>query len=211
MCLIIANPECKPIPDEHIINAFSTNSHGFGIMCSSAKRLFMFKGMHGLEQIKYLFAKVTASGVPYVAHFRMATHGLRNKDNCHPFEVDPVAFGGIGMVHNGTLSGSEWRAPTKSDTALLVDRIRDHVEGGDFNHSDLFEKQAPVVMDRYRSSIGGDKLVFMGGDGRINIVNEQNGHWINGVWYSNTYSIASYSDWGSWGDDEDWATKYMLR
>ena len=214
MCLIIANPECKSVPAEHISRAFSTNHDGFGVMWYSEEErcLKSMRGMFPLESIKHIFAGLEKRQVPYVAHFRFATHGTKNQDNCHPFMVGDY-LGGVGMVHNGTLTGSEWRDSKRSDTAILVDKIRGHIASGDFSPFDLFEKQAPHVLSRYGSSIGSDKLVFMSGLGHINIVNEQNGDWLDGIWYSNTYSIGSSSFW-NWEDSEDdWEryTQWMSR
>lgn len=203
MCLIIANPKCKPVPVEHIENAFSTNSHGFGMMWHNPVRgLRIQRGMFNLAHIKNMFATLESMNVPYVAHFRFATHGTRNTDNCHPFVVGDY-LGGVGMVHNGTLTGSEWRDSQRSDTALLVEKIKGHIAEGEFGPKALFDKQAPQIVDRYGKSIGSDKLVFMNGLGDINIVNEGNGTWLDDRWYSNTYSITSWSSWGSWGDDDD--------
>jgi branched-subunit amino acid aminotransferase/4-amino-4-deoxychorismate lyase len=48
-------------------------------------------------------------------------------------------------------------------------------------------KRVEVLID-----IGLSKLVFMNGDGRIQILNEQMGHWSDdGVWYSN-HSYTNY-------------------
>lgn len=210
MCLIIANPGCKPVPEKHITSAHFTNDDGFGIMWAENDQLKIIRGMFNIETIKVLFARAERKGLPYVAHFRMATHGTKDGNNCHPFRVSED-FGGIGMVHNGVLSGSEWRTTGKSDTALLVDRLSKHIADSEISPWDLFEKQTPPVLERYGSSIGSDKLVFMCGSGAINIVNEKYGDWLEEVWYSNTYSI---QDWGSsygWGDDDDEAAarRYM--
>lgn len=219
MCLIIANPQCAPVPKDHIVNAFATNHDGFGIMWADPKsgHLKVIRGMFGVELIESLFARMTKNSTPYVAHFRFATHGTKNSDNCHPFAVSGQALGGIGMVHNGTLSGGEWRAPKKSDTALLADMISEDLRSSKYEPEHLFEIEAPPVVSRYGRSIGSDKLVFMNGLGEINIVNSKNGTWKEQVWYSNTYSImrSAYSFGGmggmggyDWGDDEEALAEY---
>jgi hypothetical protein len=108
------------------------------------------------------------------------------------------------MVHNGTLTGKEWEAEHKSDTAMLVDRLKKHLDRKEFRAKDLFEKDIPEVHNRYTKAIGSDKLVFMNGREQINIYNEDNGIWIDDVWYSNLYSLATprfrYTSWkrGEW-------------
>lgn len=203
MCLIIANPTCANVPNEYIINAFSQNSDGFGVMYSKYGVLRVKRGLFTIANVLQIFAELEAEQVPYVAHFRYATHGTMNSANCHPF---PIAnnLGGIAMVHNGTLTGKEWYSSTRSDTALLANKISKHIERKHIKPRDLFEQDVPFVADKYGESIGTDKLVFMNGKGEINIYNENNGLWMDDVWYSNLYSLCStrvrYGSWsrGTW-------------
>lgn len=191
MCLIIANTTGSIVPDEHIEAAFSNNKDGFGIMYAKDGILRVQRGLFDLPNILRIFKKFNDAKMPYVAHFRYATHGTTNARNCHPFPVS-MKQGGVAMVHNGTLAGNEWRSSHKSDTALLVDRISSHIENYDFDVSELFAKHIPEVETRYGSSIGSDKLVFMNGRGTINIYNESKGIWLGDegdVWYSNLYSL----------------------
>ncbi len=198
MCLIIANPTCAQVPTEYILNAYSQNSDGFGIMFPKNGNLMVKRGMFTVGHILNIFDALHASGQPYVAHFRYATHGTTNGRNCHPFPIN-THLGGVAMVHNGTLLGSEWRSPTKSDTALLAGHIQKHIEHKTFRTKDLFEKDVPVVHDRYGKALGSDKLVFMNGKGEMNIYNEENGLWVDDVWFSNLYSICTpkvrYNSW----------------
>lgn len=179
--------------------------------------LKVIRGMFSVELIESLFQRMTRNKTPYVAHFRFATHGTKGSDNCHPFAVANEPLGGIGMVHNGTLSGPEWRSHRKSDTALLADMIATDLITGKYDPEHLFDTEAPPVVDLYGRAIGSDKLVFMNGLGEINIVNGKYGTWKDQVWYSNTYSIMrsySYGGMGSmmgsgfdWTEDEEaeWA------
>lgn len=188
MCLIIANPTAESIPTEIILNAYSNNSDGFGIMWAKNGFLRVRKGMMNVSQIVNVFNMFHESKQPYVAHFRYATHGTMNAQNCHPFPIS-TRKGGIAMMHNGTLSGKEWVRATKSDTALLAERVSNHIEDGIYDASELFEEEIPVLASRFKEAIGNDKLVFMNGAGDINIYNENNGFWIDGIWVSNLYSL----------------------
>lgn len=192
MCLIIANPSGLHVPDAYIDNAYSTNHDGFGIMWAKDNELKLKRGLFPRSQIHDILEEFHAYETPYVAHFRFATHGKTTTNNCHPFPiVDDL--GGIAMVHNGTLSGNEWRDSIRSDTSLLADKIKRHVLHGEFSSVDLFDLEIPVIRERYQASVGTDKLVFMNGLGDVNILNEKYGHWLDGVWYSNQYSIKSIS------------------
>lgn len=198
MCLIIANPKCSQVPAEYVINAFSQNSDGFGVMFPKNGNLMVKRGMFTVGHILSIFDALHEAGQPYVAHFRYATHGTTNSRNCHPFPIN-THRGGVAMVHNGTLLGNEWRSPNKSDTALLAGRIQRHIEQRDFQTKDLFEKDAPEIHSRYGKALGTDKLVFMNGKGEMNIYNEENGLWVDDVWYSNLYSLCTpkvrYTSW----------------
>lgn len=218
MCLIIANPKCNTIPDDHIERAFRTNHDGFGVMYADENQtLKTIRGMFTLDNVKTIFRGLEKANIPYVAHFRFATHGTKNRDNCHPFHINNDA-GGVAMVHNGTLMGSHWRSNSRSDTAILTGLISQHIADGEFATDSLFEREAPEILSRYGRDIGSDKLVFMNGKGDINIVNEKQGSWLDDCWYSNMYSIGNYtfSEFSDWYDDDEtasstWISEWMKR
>lgn len=198
MCLIISNPECRKIPVDHIANAYRTNHDGFGVMWAMNGKLRLIKGMnhdrYPLPRLIQLFEQLEETGAPYVAHFRYATHGTKNVSNAHPFWIHQHDLGGIAMVHNGTLSGGRWRQAARSDTSLLAEELSSSIRFGNLGTNDLFgSREATMVAKYYERDLGGDKLVFMNGEGQISYVNERNGSWIDGVWYSNTYSIGRFS------------------
>ncbi len=209
MCLIIANPTGKLVPENHITNAYRINDDGFGIMYANGKgKLKIIRGMFELKTVQSIFGSFHNQEIPYVAHFRMGTHGTKDESNCHPFYVSEE-HGGVGLVHNGVLSGQDFNTQRNgmSDTAIFVEKLKGHIENNDFESAHLFEDKIPVVASLYGTNLGSDKLVFMAGNGYINIYNETNGDWLDNVWYSNTYSIGSYGqynlrgyDFSAWGD-----------
>lgn len=189
MCLIIANLNATTIPAEHISNAYGNNPHGFGVMWAENRKLKILRGMYSLNTVHAVIRSIEARNLPFVAHFRYATHGTKNAENCHPFFVADE-FGGIGMVHNGTLLGPEWKTENASDTNILSRVIGKHLVKGDFTADDLFSETDTVIGIPYGKALGSDKLVFMSGEGDVSIYNEKNGHMIEGRWYSNTYSLS---------------------
>jgi hypothetical protein len=211
MCLIIANTTGERVPTEYIINAYSQNSDGFGIMYSKLGLLRVKRGLFTIANILDIFEGLADAQIPYVAHFRYATHGTMNSANCHPFPIS-TKQGGIAMAHNGTLLGTEWVSSKRSDTAILAGKITRHLEKKHIAPTNLFEKDIPFIEEHYGKAVGYDKLVFMNGKGEINIFNEDCGLWMEGVWYSNLYSLCStkdrYSSWlrGAW-TSADTATK----
>lgn len=195
MCLIIANIDGRPIPEEFIKSAFRGNDDGFGVMWATEKGvLHIVRNVYkSHEPIVSIIGSLTKRNLPYVAHFRMATHGPVVKDNCHPFRVSDF-HGGIGMVHNGCFGGHEfYNSPGKSDTAVMADKIAENLKNGHFSTRDLFTSEAPEFTKRYHSSFGWSRIAFMNGDGDINILNESDGSWINGVWYSNEYAVGTHN------------------
>ncbi len=214
MCLIIANPNCEHVPASYIVNAYDTNPHGFGVMYAKNGILKIKRGIMPVSMVNRIFEELEETDTPYVAHFRMATHGTLNASNCHPFAVSG-RLNGIGMVHNGVLSGKEWNDEHKSDTALFVNRIQTHLMTGDFEAEDLFKPDVEILSP-YHASIGSDKLVFMNGNGEISFYNEWNGAWMEGIWYSNTYSLEpDYADYislegGRWMPRKVTATKPLI-
>lgn len=191
MCLIIANIDGRPIPDEFIKSAFRSNDDGFGVMWANPQgELKIIRNVYKEpEKIISVLGFLSGRKLPYVAHFRMATHGPVIKENCHPFRVSDT-HGGIGMVHNGCFSGNDFYSHySKSDTAVMADKIAEHLANGHFSTRDLFTEESPEFTKRYYSAFGWSRIVFMNGDGDINILNETSGAWINGVWYSNEYAV----------------------
>jgi len=205
MCLIIANPAGNFVPTDFILNAYSTNSDGFGVMFAKNNLLRIKRGLFSISHIVDIFDELNKAKKPYVAHFRYATHGTTNGQNCHPFPISGK-LGGVAMVHNGTLAGVEWRRKDKSDTAILADRIEAHIGRSDFGARDLFKTEVPEIRQRYTKAIGTDKLVFMNGKEEINIYNEGQGIWLEGVWYSNLYSLLPDNvSVGSWVRGKGWS------
>ncbi len=204
MCLIISNPNCLPVPREHIASAYMQNSDGFGLMWAIDGKLKTYKGRMNLQKINSLFDQIAEVKVPYVAHFRYATHGTKNDLNCHPFRLGTQDFGGMAMMHNGTLSGSKWRNASRSDTSLLAEEITEYMDLKLLYPEDV-SFNTDKIQSLYNEDLGSDKLVFMNGDGDISYVNEKYGHWKDGLWYSNLYSIGHFtaSELGEW-DFENW-------
>ncbi len=191
MCLIIANLDGREVPEAYVHRAFSQNHDGFGIMYVKDGLLKIRRGMFSSPQIVELLAKASEQALPYVAHFRYGTQGTKNTTNCHPFSISE-AFKGIAMMHNGVFSDSRLTRAVngKSDTHLMADWIQEAILANKMHPSELFSPQVQFLRDHFKNDLATyNKVVFMNGHGQINIVNEGLGYWVNGVWYSNTYSI----------------------
>lgn len=169
-------------------NAFAHNSDGFGIMTVQDGRIVQAKTMGGLAAIWNLFKSF--DGHDRIVHFRFATSGTKNLANCHPFSVlkkDEGAPFDLAMVHNGVISNFTEVKSQHSDTANFVSQFLTPLLSfaPDAIFDDLGKKAVANIID-------GGRLIFLAGDGRVSIINEDSGSWKDGIWYSNEYSLRGW-------------------
>lgn len=186
MCLIISGKASQ-------IRATLLNTHGMlgDIYSSNSDGIGMMYGtVSGLKVVKHL-PKSLADAVAFIKripndernlaiHFRYTTHGDTDLLNCHPYDVIP---GFVSMMHNGVLHTGNHADKSKSDTWHF---IKDYLASA--------VRQAPglVFDDGFLSMIGefinNNRFVFMDGEGRMSIVNKDQGIEHDGLWFSNTYA-----------------------
>lgn len=182
MCLIIASREGK-IPTCGVIEqGWKDNSDGWGLMQSDGSNIIVNKGMR-FDDLKPLLEQV--NGNPYVLHYRWATHGNKNIDNCHPFRVTKNLY----MAHNGVI-GIECSNKLMSDTWHFAKKLR---EIG-VDHDDIKDEGVIAMIEDHIGK--SNKLAFLDHKGAITFANENSGTWQDGVWFSNANSFYSNSDWG---------------
>jgi len=126
--------------------------------------------------------------------------------NCHPFKVTED----LVMIHNGVLDIATTSKPRRSDTWHYVDGVLAPMAQRD---PDFFMRPEIVFMGG--QAIDGSKFCFLRADGAYGIWNESDGHWVNGVWYSNysykptsKYGYYSYGA-GSWEKQPDGTHRYL--
>ena len=176
MCLAIYKP-AKTKPDRDAYKSgFYSNDHGAGFAAAVDGGIVVGKGF-------FKFDKFWAAFEPYadhaaLVHFRFATHGKRNEDNCHPFMVAD----NLAMIHNGVLNIDTSDDDTRSDTWHYVEKVLRPLHG---LTSEFYRD--PAVAYLGSCAIKGSKFVFLRADGDFAIWNEDDGIWEkDGHWYSNS-------------------------
>jgi hypothetical protein len=204
MCLIVVQPKgVAGMPEDEFRDAWRGNHDGAGLMFVRNGKLEFWKPFWKLRHFwkAYEDAQELATG-HVVLHFRLATGGKLDELNTHPHIL---LDGEVGMAHNGILDA--YTDPNRSDTVIWAQEV--------------FSKVPPdaLLSERMRQEfepqIGWNKIVFLGQEDRLQIWNEDMGHWVEGRWYSNSSvllpwleprtSYAGRSKWSqvAWWNDYD--------
>lgn len=117
MCIIASKPAGVDMPKENYIsNMFNNNSDGAGLMYAVGGKVHIEKGFMTLrdfnEKLEQLDREYCLKKLPLVMHFRVATHGEVNAENCHPFPITEseamlkkrMCVTNIGVAHNGIIN-----------------------------------------------------------------------------------------------------------
>jgi hypothetical protein len=117
MCIIACKPKGVEMPSDELIETMWTNnSDGAGIMWTENKMVNIEKGFMKLEELKEqlnkLKSRIDLKDISLIMHFRIATHGGVNQQNCHPFPIienvealQKLSFRtNLGVAHNGIIN-----------------------------------------------------------------------------------------------------------
>ena len=176
MCIVIVKTDRTDIPKEQLKESFDNNRDGSGYLFAMNGNLTIKKGFFVFNDFydNYSSDMERFNNPISIIHFRITTHGLTNKLNCHPFLVNDE----IGFAHNGMIDFVDDHKK-KSDTMMFRnDILRNMPSKWIFNDS---------VLKLMEESIGTSKLAFLDRNGNYRIVNEGLGHWNKNetIWYSN--------------------------
>lgn len=210
MCVALHKPSGVPVPSlETLYSCWQTNPDGAGICYPSAYKrgkVLICKGIMSWDDFEKAYKEhglETMEAIPLLIHFRIATSGLVDGGNTHPFPVKKsmkelrhtLQFSDYALVHNGVLQ-------LKPENAFISDTMQFVANlarcGG--NIAGKFLK-----MD---GNIDGGRMALMDGEGKVCRL----GDWIDcdGVFYSNDiWQLNEYDQ--SWAMDmmyEDYAEMY---
>lgn len=171
MCLLIYKPAGHTISNESLESAWQANGDGAGVGYLAADGMpMMDKGYFKLKGLKRVLRQLDE--VDTLIHFRLATHGLIDEDNCHPFVVNDTFL----FAHNGILSDL-MEEPIRSDTRIFSEDILAELL---HNQQQVWAWQKTLL----EMALGTSKGAVLSSKGIV-LLNESAGVWDQGVWYSN--------------------------
>ncbi len=180
MCLAILQLPGSKISRRELREAFRCNDDGAGFMYNRDGELIIRKGFFSFRSFYSTYRNDYTRNQKsvFVIHFRAATHGNKDKLNCHPFRVKNE----VGFVHNGILSGYSY-THNLSDTALFNINVLQNLP-----KTFMFNKGIVKLLNEFCDNES-SKMVILDGEGNYLVLNETEGHWRDGAWFSG-YSYA---------------------
>lgn len=175
MCIAILNTK-GTISKETLQNCWNNNPDGAGMIYTTLNNdLKIFKEMLDFDKFynEYKKARKQNKESNFVLHFRIATSGKVDLNNCHPFKVNK----NLAFVHNGMID-IQPLSTNVSDTFTFNEAIIKNL-GSNFLYNE-------AIIRLIESYIGYSKLVFLNSFNEATIINEDLGHWNKDNWYSNT-------------------------
>ena len=175
MCIAIVKTSGAKIPDEYLEESFDNNRDGAGIAYAHNGKLYVCKGIFDKKKFIETVRKAekVAEGAMLI-HCRIGTHGLKDKNNCHPHIISNKCV----LIHNGILNIDIPEDSNESDTIWFIKKYLKPLSR-DFMKDDAI---CELIEMAIRS---GNKFALLNNKGEYRILNEQAGHWEKGVWYSN--------------------------
>ena len=184
ICVIIFKQKEKNVTRRTLKSCYDCNPDGAGFMFAHKERLHVLKGFNGFRHFYKTYRKYERlfPDSDFVIHMRIATSGLLNEENCHPF----YSNNNIAFCHNGVLAGLGNNM--FSDTYMLNEEVFKKFPENFLDIEEIRSAIESYMVDEF------SKAVFMDNKGRVFIANEKMGSWDDGVWFSNkTHQYDGYS------------------
>lgn len=194
MCIVIVNQKNNTLSKKVLRTCAENNPDSFGLMFHDGNKIVTYKTLNAKDFINsYYHFKLLAKN-EMILHFRIATAGLIDINNCHPFEVSPNLF----YMHNGIISEHSHAKSMFSDSYLFNERILKKLPLNFLDSQGCIE-----LISKY---VEGSKLVFLWND-EVRIINEHlgitasNGNWFSNSSYKSFELEYDYRDWQYYGYD----------
>lgn len=191
MCVAIFLPKYKEVTRESLYNCYCNNPDGFGFSYFDENGNLIIRKFIGQDNIilgieEFLMTREHFIKKSMVAHFRIASHGKISKRTCHPFKISNEMV----FCHNGILSdySKQLSLDSKVSDTMLFNRKVFQKLPADFMRYPVYKKMLEETIGAW------NKMIIMNKDGNHWILNEDEGEWYNGVWFSNnSYEAYNYS------------------
>lgn len=170
MCIAILKPKGKEIPKEILEECCKNNPDGMGFAYNTFNSVKIKKFMKFDDFYKEYKKHEKQSTM--LIHFRIATHGRVEVNNCHPFKLNSR----MALIHNGVISGYGDKK-NKVDTQDFIDKVIGNISYKMWNN--------PSYRELVGKAIGYSKFCILDKSGKYYIINEDYGSWDDGIWYSN--------------------------
>lgn len=176
MCLIVVKPKNTALVNkEYLKNGAENNSDGLGIayVKDNSNQVNIKKDFKNVEElIKFVEENIKIEDALMV-HFRMATHGLKDEGNRHPFPItkninslrELNVICNLAVAHNGVIS--EYNKDKKlSDTQkFTLDILAEEPIKNNLHN--------PAIIKLIQEFIGLDRLAILNQKGHFTII----GNW----------------------------------
>lgn len=177
MCLAVFKPAQLEVAEDHLRRGWQSNPGGAGFAHIKGKKVHIEKGFMKLQD--FLSAYATAAKrykkSPFLIHFRIPSMGDSTAVNTHPF-----TFASGALIHNGTIYGTgAAHGHGPSDTCKFVEKFGDK----------LTFKNVQEHKREINQALGYNRIAILYHDGSHQILNEEDGIWLNGVWFSNKHFL----------------------
>jgi hypothetical protein len=213
MCLLVV---CKPgsIPErDDLHRGACANPHGYGFAMIIDGKVFRYRTMSQKKAVnKFLEMRSQNLDGFAIWHARYATHGVKNEDNCHPFQVGDDTD--TMLAHNGVLDTYIEKGDKRSDTRIFAEDTLPKLGGV----TALEDENIWRLVEGWAS---GSKIAILttnpNAKHQLYLINERLGDWDSaGIWWSNkSYapkpatpkydSIYSKDPTLDMPDEDDWA------
>ena len=175
MCVILVKERGIELPTKDILEScWKRNPDGAGFMFNDCDKVVIMKGFMTFEEF-YLrlqtaneFYHLKEKGL--VIHFRIATSGLKDKENCHPYPLSndnldlrkSFITTELGIAHNGIIRSYNGKDKILNDTQLFIKNDLFELNSLDkkFYKNVIFQSMIERLID-------GSRLVFLNKKGDI--------------------------------------------
>lgn len=175
MCVILVKERGIELPTKDVLEScWKRNPDGAGFMFNDYDKVVIMKGFMTFEEF-YLrlqtaneFYHLKEKGL--VIHFRIATSGLKDKGNCHPYPISndnldlrkSFITTELGIAHNGIIRSYNGKDKILNDTQLFIKNDLFELNSLDkkFYKNVIFQSMIERLID-------GSRLVFLNKKGEI--------------------------------------------